>query len=82
MQNASTKKQGLFFSQLHCLFPFSSSVSLLEGDLVEVEALRDVKLELIAKKEVLYSVHCLLETASSNRKKHTFISVVECAVPH
>ena len=29
-------------------------MSLLEGDLIEVEALRDVKVELIAKKEVKY----------------------------
>ncbi len=28
------------------------SVSLLEGDLADVEAMRDVKVELIAKKEV------------------------------
>ena len=28
-------------------------VSLLEGDLAEVEAMRDVKIELIAKKEVM-----------------------------
>ncbi len=31
---------------------YTVAVSLLEGDLVEVEALRDVKVELIAKKEV------------------------------
>ena len=30
------------------------AVSLLEGDLAEVEALRDVKVELLTKKEVSY----------------------------
>lgn len=34
---------------LHC---FIVSVSLLEGDLKEVDALREVKEELLAKKEV------------------------------
>lgn len=42
-----------------CLF-YSSAVAKLENQLVGVEALRDLKAELITRKEVCYNVHVYL----------------------
>lgn len=42
-----------------CLF-YSSAVAKLENQLVGVEALRDLKAELITRKEVWYNVHVYL----------------------
>ena len=45
---------------LHATELLSSSVAQLEGDLLEVDAMRDVRMELTAKKEVhanVFSLH-------------------------
>lgn len=44
-----------------CLF-YSCAVAKLENQLVGVEALRDLKAELITRKEVWYNVHVYLYT--------------------
>ena len=41
---------------LHCTSLIVSSLSVLEGDLANVEGLRDIKNELLAKKEELYDI--------------------------
>ena len=52
---------GAYIEQKHYLHAtelLSSSVAQLEGDLLEVDALRDVRMELTAKKEVSVHSHC------------------------